>query len=69
MVTIYTTPSCGQCKMLKLKMHQMGVLYDECNDLALMDQLGIKSVPMVRTEDTAPLLTFKQANDWLKEMK
>lgn len=67
MITIYTTETCPKCKILKKKMDLKGVSYKESVDLQEMERLGIKSVPMLRLDGDAPLVSFETAVKWLQE--
>lgn len=53
MVTVYTTPSCTQCKMTKRELDKLGVSYTEVNlqedaeALALIKEKGFLAAPVV----------------------
>ena len=47
MITIYTTPTCPKCKILKKKLQEKGIEYQEFNDEDEMQRMGILSVPVM----------------------
>ena len=65
MITIYTTATCPRCKVLKLKLDQKGIAYEECLDEDRMQALGIQSVPVLSVDDR--LLDFSEAVQYINE--
>lgn len=51
MKTIYTTRTCGKCKILKQMMDVNKIEYEECMDTDIMVSKGIFEVPMLETEE------------------
>ena len=47
MITIYTTATCPKCKILKKKLDEKGIEYEEFNDEDEMQRMGILSVPVM----------------------
>ena len=47
MITIYTTQTCPKCKILKKKLQEKGIEYQEFNDEDEMHRMGILSVPVM----------------------
>ena len=47
MITIYTTSTCPKCKILKKKLDDKGIAYEEFNDEDEMQRMGILSVPVM----------------------
>ena len=64
MYTIYST-GCPRCKVLKTKMEQKGIEYNECQDVDKMRAMGIRSVPVLAVDDR--LLTFEDAIKFINE--
>ena len=64
MYTIYSA-GCPRCKVLKAKMEQKGIEYNECQDVDKMQEMGIMSVPMLAVDDR--LLTFEDAIKFINE--
>lgn len=50
-MTLYSLPTCPKCKVVKAKLAAAGIEYTECQDLAEMEALGIKSAPYVKNGD------------------
>ena len=65
MITVYTTATCPRCKVLKTKLEQKGIPYEECLDEAKMQELGIQSIPMLSVD--GQLLDFSQAVKYVNE--
>ena len=47
MITIYTTQTCPKCKILKKKLQEKGIAYEEFSDEDEMQRMGILSVPVM----------------------
>lgn len=60
-VKIYSTPTCVKCKMLKAMFDKKGIEYEECQDVLLMQNMGIMSVPMVELSN-GELIGFEDAS-------
>lgn len=41
MVKIYTSPTCGTCKMIKMKLSKKNIPYDETHDIKPLMEKGI----------------------------
>lgn len=65
-MTVYTSPTCGKCKVLKAKLSQAGLPFEECQDVPVMEQLGIQSLPVLGLDD-GTLLTFGEALQYISE--
>lgn len=64
-MTVYTQPNCGKCKVLKAKLQQKGIAYEESQDVDKMQSLGIMSLPAMQVDDQ--LLTFEEAIKYVNE--
>lgn len=62
-VILYTT-HCPRCQVLEKKMQQKGIEYTVEENIDVMTQLNIKTVPMLQV-DCGPLMDFVQANNWV----
>lgn len=47
MIAIYTTTTCPKCKILKKKLDDKKIKYEEINDEELLRKMGIMSVPIM----------------------
>lgn len=63
-IILYTT-SCPKCKILKTKLKEKGVDYQEVIDINIMKEKGFHSVPML--EVNGETMNFTQANTWINE--
>ena len=61
---LYST-GCPKCNILKKKLAEKGVKYDENNSVEDMLSIGITVVPMLKVNDD--LLDFSEAVKWLNQ--
>ena len=52
MITLYTTPTCGICRMVKTKLQQKNIEYKEANAEDLLKIMDIQRAPVLQVEDT-----------------
>ena len=50
-MTLYTQPTCNQCKMVHILMDKKHLQYNECQDLEVMKVKGIDHTPTLELED------------------
>jgi glutaredoxin len=65
MITIYTTSTCPKCKILKKKLDDKGIAYEEFNDEDEMQRMGILSVPIMSVDGR--LMEFPEAIKYVNE--
>lgn len=63
-VILYST-GCPKCSILKKKLNEKNIDYEEVNDEKTMLSLGFDSVPILSVD--GELLEFTQANNWINE--
>lgn len=61
-VTLYST-NCPKCKVLKTKLNQKGIVYEEINDTDIMNKKGFKFVPKLDVDGI--IYDFKEAVEWI----
>ena len=61
-LTLFTT-GCPKCIILKKKLEQKEIAYEENTNVDEMRQLGINEVPVLTVN--GDLLSFKEANKWI----
>ena len=66
-IILYTT-HCPRCEVLKTKLEQKNISYEEETDVEKMLQMGIKSVPMLSI-DGASAMNFTDAIKWVNEQE
>ena len=65
MITVYTTATCPKCKILKTKLAQKGIEYEEFTDEEEMRRMGILSVPIMSVD--GKLMDFPEAIKYVNE--
>lgn len=66
MITVYTTEGCGKCKILKAKLAQKGIQFEEFTDVDKMIEMGITNCPMMSV-DGGELMDFTEAIKYVNE--
>jgi glutaredoxin len=56
---------CPRCKVLKMKLDQKGINYENVNDIEVMKEKGFTEAP--KLEVNGVVMGFKEAMDWIKE--
>ena len=68
-IILYSKPGCPRCNVLRTKLEQKGIRYEEHNsveEMELMESLGITSAPVLSVD--GEFLQFRQAVDWVNEL-
>lgn len=63
-IVLYST-NCPKCKVLKEKLKQNNINFEENNDVELMVQKGFTTVPMLEIDGV--VYNYKEAVEWIKE--
>lgn len=50
-MTLYTSPTCPTCRVVKMKFDKAGIQYDVVDDVAAVAALGFKGVPCLKLDD------------------
>lgn len=66
MIVLFST-GCPKCSILKKKLKQKGIVYQENNSVEEMLGLGITQVPVLKIRSR--LLEFADANDWVNKQE
>lgn len=64
MITLYTI-GCPQCTVLEKKLTKAGIEFNTVSDLATLEAKGMIQFPLLEVDGT--ILSFTEANKWLKE--
>lgn len=56
---------CPRCKVLKMKLDQKGVQYEDVTDVEVMKEKGFKEAP--KLEVNGKVMDFKEAVKWIGE--
>ena len=65
MIIIYTTATCPRCQVLKTKLAQKGIPYEEFTDEDKMIEMGIQTVPIMSVDGR--LMDFSEAIKYINE--
>ena len=65
MITVYTTEGCPKCKVLKMKLEQKGIQFDEFTDEAEMQRMGFLALPVMSVD--GKLMDFSEAIKYVNE--
>ena len=67
-ITVYSSPTCPRCKMLKIELTKRGLSFSVCEDeKQILAETGSVNIPMMKVNDGAPM-GFKEAIDWIKRL-
>lgn len=64
-IKVYSLPSCGMCKVLKKELETRKIQYEDCQDVEVMQKLGITHTPML--EINGIRYNFKDAISFIRE--
>jgi len=56
---------CPRCNVLKMKLDQKGVQYENITDIEIMKSKGFNEAPKLEVDGV--VMNFKEAVDWIKE--
>jgi glutaredoxin len=56
---------CPRCKVLKTKLDQKGIIYENVTDIELMKAKGFEEAP--KLEVNGVIMNFKEAVEWIGE--
>jgi glutaredoxin len=56
---------CPRCKVLKVKLDQKGIQYDEITDIEVMKEKGFQEAPKLEVDGV--VYGFKEAVEWIGE--
>lgn len=56
---------CPRCKVLKAKLDQKGIEYEDVSDVEQMKEMGFNEAPKLSVDGV--VYGFKEAVDWIKE--
>lgn len=63
-IVLYSN-NCPRCKVLKTKLEQSNIEFEENNDVELMTRKGFMTVPVLEVDGV--IYSFKDAVEWIKE--
>ena len=63
-VILYSN-GCPQCRVLKYKLKEKKIQFEEVSDIDYMVKKGFKSMPMLEVDEN--IMTYSQALKWLND--
>ncbi len=66
-IKIYTTPTCGVCRMAKKKMQDKNIPYEEYNLEDYAEKLNIFTSPILQIDENTYLTSPMEINKWINE--
>lgn len=59
MITIFSKEGCPKCRVLKMKLEQKGIQYEDSHDVEKLQELGFKSLPILDVDGS--MMKFEDA--------
>jgi glutaredoxin len=63
-ITLYSSPTCPKCRMLKIELDKHNIEYNETHETDFIAEKGFTSLPVL--EVNGDFLTMPNAVKWLK---
>lgn len=65
MITLYTSDTCGICRMVKMKLEKKGIQYKNEKNIDDLVAMGIQRLPVMKLEDGTMMVSVTEINDWI----
>lgn len=65
MVTLYTSDTCGICRMVKMKLEKKGIPYQNEKNVDALLKKGIQRLPVLQLEDGSMMENISDINNWV----
>lgn len=65
-IIVYTSAGCSRCMVLKTKLRQAGIEFEENKDLSKIIELGFEILPVMQIGEK--YLNFKEALQYIQEI-
>ena len=69
MLTLFTSPTCPKCRVIKAKLATTNIDYETSEDIAELESYGVKSLPAAIDRSTGALLGFNDLVALTKEAR
>ena len=66
MIQLYTSPTCGICKMIKIKLNKKNIKFNETYDIQPLIERNIQRLPVMQLEDGTIFTSPTEMNEWIK---
>ena len=67
MVTLYTSDTCGICRMVKMKLEKKGIPYQNEKNVDALLEKGIQRLPVLQLEDGSMMENITDINSYFDE--
>lgn len=67
-IIIYSSPTCPQCKMIKMQLQKEGLEYTDIQDVTVLTSMNIRKVPTLEVNGEL-FVGAQKALAWIKERK
>lgn len=65
MITLYTSDTCGICRMVKMKLEKKGIQYKNEKNIDDLVAMGIQRLPVMKLEDGTMMVSVTEINNWI----
>lgn len=67
MITIYTMPNCGICHMIKTRLQDKGISFEEDDIMKIAEELDIDRAPVLKINSATFLTSPTDMIDWINK--
>ena len=67
-IIIYSSPSCPQCRMIKMQLNAKGIEYNEIQDVSTLKSMNISKIPTLKVNNDF-FVGAQKIMSWIKEKK
>ena len=67
MITLYTSDTCGICRMVKMKLEKKNIPYNNEKNVEDLITAGIQRLPVLKLEDGRMITSVAEINNWVNE--
>ena len=67
MITLYTSDTCGICRMVKMKLEKKNIPYNNEKNVEDLIAAGIQRLPVLKLEDGRMITSVAEINNWVNE--
>ncbi len=65
MITLYTSDTCGICRMVKMKLEKKGIQYKNEKNIDDLVAMGVQRLPVMKLEDGTMMVSVTEINNWI----
>ena len=64
-IILYSSDTCGKCKVLKTKLNNKGIKFETVTDVETMMKKNIDFLPVLEVD--GKMMQFEEANEWVNK--